>query len=251
VTGAGLQAAASVRARRGDDGRTFLDELRSAPPLSLRHAGGSLWLVGTAAGPLAGDRVHLNVDVGPGARLSVRSTAASVVLGGPGVDTSRLDIEVEVASGAELQWLVEPTVATAGARHDVTTSIRLTAGARLVWREELVLGRHDEGPGALSSRIDILVDGRPALRQELRVGSGAPEWSGPAVLGRAKATGMVVVVDPTWSSRPRSGRSLGPDAAVLALPGGAAMVSAVASGAHELRCRLDRGLAVLLSLLGG
>ncbi|MDQ3305503.1 MAG: urease accessory protein UreD, partial [Actinomycetota bacterium] len=58
---------------------------------------------------------------------------------------------------------------------------------------------------------------------------------------------MVVVVDPTGSSRPPSGRSLGPDAAVLDLPGGATMVSAVASGAHELRCRLDRGLAVLLS----
>lgn len=244
---AGLEAAATVRARRGDDGRTFLDELRSAPPLSLRHAGGSLWLVGTAAGPLAGDHVQLGIAVGPGARLAVRSTAAAVVLGGLGQETSALVTDVEVASGAELEWLVEPTVVTSGARHQVTTSIHLAADARLVWREELVLGRHDERPGALSSRIDVLVDGRPLLRQKLRVGPRAPEWSGPAGTGGAKATGVVIVVDPDWHRRPPPGCSLGAEAAVLALPGAAAMVSAVASGAHELRCRLDRGLAVLLS----
>jgi urease accessory protein len=122
----------------------------------------------------------------------------------------------------------------------------MAAGARLVWREELVLGRHGERPGELSSRIDLLVEGRPVLRQELGVGPGAPEWSGPVVLGGAKATGTVIVVDPR-RSRPPPARCLDTGAATLALPGGAAMVSAVGSGAWELRSRLDEGLALLLS----
>lgn len=237
-----LRAHAVVVAERGPDGRTRLCELRSSPPLALRQAGGAVWMVGTAAGPLAGDHLRLRVAVGPGASLTLRSTAASVVLGGPGEHVSVVSVDATVAEGGTLRWLPEPTVATGGCRHRASASISVAGGASVVWRDELVLGRHGEAPGCTSSRIAVDLEGRCVARHALRVGPEAPGWDGPAVLGDAGAAGTVVVVDPALAPQTSS---LGPDAAVLALAGGGAVVSAVAPDAFELRRRLDQGLAAL------
>lgn len=242
MTAGTLSAGATVVARLGPGGDTRLEELRCAPPLALRRAAGSLWMVGTAAGPLPGDRVTLRVDVGAGAVLTVRSTAATVALGGSDEAWSELLVDVAVGADGELRWLPEPTVATAGCHHRSLARIRLVTGARLVWRDEVVLGRHGEGPGRLTSRVDIDADDTPVLRQELRVGSGAPGWEGPAATGRAGAVGMVVVFDPGHA--PTLATSLGPESAVLPLAAGGVLISALAPDASELRRLLDAGVAV-------
>lgn len=242
-TGA-LRARAAVIASRAPGGDTRLRELRSSPPLALRRAAGSVWMVGTAAGPLPGDRVVLHIEVGPGASLAVRSTAAMVALGGGGQAPSELVVEVDVGPGGELSWLPEPTIATAGCHHRSTARIGLAAGARLVWREELVLGRHGEGAGRLASRVEIEADGVAVLRQELRVGPGAEGWQGPAVIGESRAVGVVAVIRPDDQRDPPapSGSFLGPEVAVLPLAGGGVLASAVASDASDLRRRLDAAL---------
>lgn len=243
MTPCALRAGARVVARSGPGGRTCFEELRSCPPLALRPAAGSLWMVGTAAGPLPGDRVALHVEVGTGASLALRSTAAMVALGDYGDVRSELLVDVEVDAGGELRWLPDPTIATAGCHHRSAVTIRLAAGARLVWRDEVVLGRHGESPGRLASRIEVEADGVPLLRQELRVGPGAPGWQGPAVTGGARAVGMVLVVEPgdRRTVAPSAGASLGPEVAVMPLSGGGTLVSAVAPDAPELRRRLDAG----------
>ncbi len=177
----------------------------------------------------------------------MRSVAASVALGGHGLDCSELRVEADVEEGGELRWLPEPTIATAGCYHRAVSRIRLATDARLVWRDELILGRHGEGPGRLVSRIEVEAGGIPLARQELRVGQGAPGWQGPAVSGGAGAIGVVVVVEPgerREASLPAQA-SPAPVLAVLALAGRGAMVSAVAPDAFELRCRLDAGVATL------
>ncbi len=236
----GLRSDASIVAERASGGSgTRLRRLSSSPPLALRAAAGSVWLVGTAAGPLGGDRLRLRVEVGAGAALTVRSTAATVVLGGD----STLEVEVDVGPGGRLRWLPEPTVATARCRHRSSAVVRLDSGASLVWREELVAGRHGEAPGPFTSRLEVERDGRPLLRQELRVGEGAPGWSGPAVLGGAKAAGVVVVVEPAAGALPSTPAKQG--AAVMALAGGGVVVSATAPGAASLRRALDEGTAAV------
>lgn len=242
-TGA-LCARAAVIASRAPGGGTRLQELRSSPPLALRPAAGSVWMVGTAAGPLPGDRVELDIEVGRAARLAVCSTAATVALGGGGETPSELVVEVDVGPGGELRWLPEPTIATAGCHHRTTTRIRLAAGASLVWREELVLGRHGEGSGRLVSRVEIETDGVAVLRQELRVGPGADGWQGPAVIGDAGAVGVVVMIRPgDQRILPLpSSSSFGPEVAVLNLSGGGVLASAVAPDASDLRRRLDAAL---------
>lgn len=245
VNAAGLCSSARVVAAPGPGGGTRLEGLRSSPPLALRPAAGSLWMVGTAAGPLAGDRLALRIEVRAGASLTMRSVAASVALGGAGDAHSELSVEADVGAGATLRWLPEPTIATGGCHHRTRTCIRLTDGARLVWREELILGRHGEAPGRLASRLDVEADGIPTVRQELRVGADAPGYRGGAVVGGAEALGVVVVVGPGENPVPPPDASWGGEAAVLALAGGGVMVSAVAADAPELRRRLDAGLATL------
>ena len=242
MTTTALCARAAVVASRAPGGGTRLQELRSSPPLALRPAAGSVWMVGTAAGPLPGDRVELHIEVGPAASLSMCSTAAMVALGGGGGDApSELLVEVDVGPGGELSWLPEPTIATAGCHHRNTTRIRLAAGAGLVWREELVLGRHGEEAGRLASRIEIEAAGVALLRQELRVGPGAEGWQGAAVTGGSGAVGVVAVIRPgdQRDLPPASSSSVGPEVAVLALSRRGVLASAVAPGAHDLRRRLD------------
>ncbi len=238
-----LRAHAAVSAERAPDGTTRLWRLRSSPPLALRAAGGAVWMVGTAAGPLAGDHLELHVTVGAGASLTLRSTAASVVLGGAGDGASVVDVHAEVAGGGTLRWLPEPTVATRGCHHRSRAFVSLAAAATLVWRDELVLGRHGEGPGRLSTQVSVDRKGSALVRHGLRVGPDAPGWDSPAVLGHAGAAGTLVVVDPALSP---ATSSLSPDAAVLGVAPDAAVVNALAADAAELRHRLDEGLAIAL-----
>lgn len=240
-----MRAAARVVASLGAGGRPSLSTLRSEVPLVLRATGGAeVHVVGGAAGPLGGDRLRLEIVVEAGAHLTVRTAAAAIVLPGAAGEASQYDIDARVADGASLHWLPEPTVAAGGCRHLATATVALAPTASLVWRDELVLGRHGETSGSLTSRTSVEVGGRPLLRQELAVDPSSPTWHSPAVVDRARAVGSTLVVDPRWTEEWAS-VVLGPGAAVLPLDGPAALVSVVAPDAVELRRLLDAGRAVL------
>jgi len=184
-----------VAAHRTPDGATRCAVLRSEPPLTFREtsAGSPLELawVGTAAGPVGGDDLHLDLGVGPAASLVVRSVAAAVVLPGPDRARSRLAIDAVLAAGAAIRWWPEPTVVTAGADHEAVTRLRLGAGTELVWVEEVVLGRHGETAGVYRSRFHVDGPGGPVLRTGLDV--GAPGWNGPATLAGHRSVAQVLV----------------------------------------------------------
>jgi urease accessory protein len=128
----------------------------------------------------------------------------------------------------------------------VTTHADLDHGARLVLREEQVLGRAGEEPGRLTTRLTVRIAGRTVLDQQLACGPGAPGgWDGPAVLGGLRAVGQLVVARPEFQEKPVTARELGEGAAVLPLPGPAALVTAVAPDALRLRRLLDGASALL------
>lgn len=244
---------ASAAVTAVDDGRggTRLAEMRSAAPLALRPTPRGLYLVGGAAGPIGGDHLRLRVEVGPGASLTVRTAAASVALPGRCGRTSDLEVHATVADGGSLRWLPEPAVAAARCRHRLLSQISLARGARLVWRDELVLGRHGEDPGDYVSRISVDVGDRAVLRQELAVGGSHPGWRGPAVTGGCRAVGSIVVVDPRLEPLPSPPTLATERAAVLALPGPAVQVVALAGDAVSLRRLLDSGVASVLPTAEG
>ena len=123
------------------------------------------------------------------------------------------------------------------------TRIDLAPGARLVFREEQVLGRHGEAPGTLTTRLTVHRAGRPLLDQELAFGPGAPGgWDGGAVLGGHRAAGQLLVVarsSPTGPPRPGCSAT---SAVLTPLMGPAFLVTALAPDARLLRRTLDDAL---------
>lgn len=248
-----------------DRGPTRVRRLRSDPPLVLRPTGlagpeplqrwklgessaARVALVGGAASPLGGDHLRLDVEVGCAASLVLRGVAATLVLPGPHALASTSEVRLRVGSGATLVWLPGPMIAASGCDHRALTRIDLAPGARLLAREQLVLGRHGERPGSLRQRLRVTIGNRPLYDQELRAGPDAPGWDGAAVTGGRRAVGSLLVVDSAWTDPegphlPAVASST--DVARLPLDGPAVLVTALAPDTITLSQRLDTALAAL------
>lgn len=248
---AGVRATARIGARADGRGGTALPVLEGAGPLALRRtrARGDearVMVVGAMSGPLGGDRFAVEAEVAEGARLHVGSAAATIALPGQAKGEARYDVRLDVADGGELRWLPEQLISAQGSDLYVSSRVELRGGARLVFREEQVLGRVGEQPGRLTSRLALRLDGRPLLDQELSCGPGAPGgWDGPAVLGGHRALGQLLVVRPEFARELPEARMLGEHAALAPLAGPAVLVSALAPDALRLRRVLDEALRLL------
>ncbi|MCZ7374753.1 urease accessory protein UreD [Micromonospora sp. WMMC250] len=236
-----MRALARLVAQADGRGGTTLVELRGETPLLLRQTpadGGvaTVHLVGGAAGPLAGDDLRLEIEVGAGAAVRVHTVAAAIALPGRPGAVSRMTVRAVVHAGATLHWLPEQLVAAAGCAHLAESRVELAAGSRLRWRDELVCGRYGESPGGAVVHTQVDYADRPLLRQSLAVGPHAPGWAGPAVLGGAAATGSLLVVDESLPVEPAA-----VDGTVARLPlagGPATLWTATAPDAHTLRAHL-------------
>jgi urease accessory protein len=232
-------ASAAVEAVAGADGVTRLPVLASQAPLVLRRTPDAVYLVGGAAGPLGGDSLALSISVGAGAFLRVRTAAAAIAL--PGLDglESELRVSIAVGDGGRLEYLPEPVVVADGARHATLVSVTLAAGASLVLRDEILLGRHDEAGGTARTDLQVSYGGRPLLRHSLSVSGTDPASLGPAVLAGHRAVGTLLLVN---NSGARAGacahEAATPEVAVMPLAGPGVLVTALAHDAVALRKRL-------------
>jgi urease accessory protein len=247
-----MRARATIVAEADGLGGTRLAVLRGESPLLLRRTGPrspdgviTVHLVGGAAGPLRGDDLRLDVMVGPGARLDVRSVAASIALPGrPGAASSCLEIHATVAADAVLRWLPEPLIAAAGCLHRTVTTVEVAAGGEVLWRDDLVCGRHGEESGDVRTDITVRYAGTTLYRHELSVGPSAPAWSGAAVLGTSGGTGVSgggrAVGSVVFAGGELPAASLpGGDAAVMPLAGPAMLATAVGADIRQVRAALD------------
>ncbi|WP_327712314.1 urease accessory protein UreD [Streptomyces sp. NBC_00464] len=247
-----VRADARITAVRDGRGVTTLPVLESDGPLALRRTRAALpgtarvTVVGAMSAPLGGDRLAVEVRAGQGARLTVDSAAATVALPGPEDVPAHYGIALNVEEGAELNWLPEQLISAHGSELLMTTTVELAPTARLMLREEQVLGRHGEATGTLLSRLTVRRCGRPLLDQQLAYGPGAPGgWDGPAVLGGHRAIGQLLVVDPAFDDKGPETRLLGSTAVLTRLQGPAVLVTALAADARDLRSVLDRTAAGL------
>ncbi|MFJ7200309.1 MULTISPECIES: urease accessory protein UreD [unclassified Streptomyces] len=250
-----VRATARITAALDGRGATSLPVLRGDGPLALRRtraatgSGTRVTVVGAMSAPLGGDRLAIETRVGDGARLTVDSAAATVALPGPGGEAATYGIDLSVGERAGLRWLPEQLVSAHGSALHMTTRVQLAATARLVLREEQILGRHAEGTGTLVSRLTVHRAGRPLIDQQLAYGPGAPGgWDGAAVLGGHRAVGQLLVVEPAFDEKRPGARLLGETAALTPLAGPAVLVTAVAPDARLLRGVLDRALDELLNV---
>ncbi|MFI1933677.1 urease accessory protein UreD [Streptomyces sp. NPDC020330] len=250
-----VRATARLRAEPDGRGGTALPVLVSDGPLALRRtrsphtAYARVTVVGAMSAPLNGDRLTIEADIADGARLTADAAAATVALPGPREDTgpSTYTVDLGVGEGAVLYWLPEQLVSAHGSHLHQATRVRLAPTARLLLREEQILGRHGEPTGGLTTRLTVHRAGRPLLDQRLAYGPGAPVgWDGPAVLGGHRAVGQLLLADPAFEDAPLPARLLGPTAALTPLAGPAVLVTAVAADARLLRGILDDAMRELL-----
>src|SRR6185437_13551474 len=214
-------------------------DLEDAPPMAFRRCGDTFYLVATAAGPIGTDRVSVQVEVGRGARAVVRTVGATIAYAG--VD-ARLDVAAVVEEEASLHWLPDPLVVTGPCSLTTHSTVTMAGSARVVWVEELVLGRHTEEPGRLHHCFRADVDGRPLLRHDLSLGPGADGWDGPAVLGGNRAVGFRLAAG---ADLPAVDTTLGDGWATLDLSGPGRLTVAAATDLRQSRARLGpdpRGL---------
>lgn len=244
-----VRAVARIRAAADGRGGTALPLLSGEGPLALRrtplHArpdSAGVTVVGAMSAPLGGDRLRIEAEVGEGGGLVVGAAAATVALPGRDGAEAAYDVRLAVRSGGRLDWLPEPLIAARGSALRMTTRVELAATARLLLREEQILGRHAEEPGRLTSRLTVHRAGRPLLDQELSFGPGAP-----ATLADYRAVGQLLLVDLRFARGPAEPRTWTGEgsAALTPLAGPAALVTAVAPDGLRLRRLLDQALAVL------
>lgn len=241
-----LAAHATLRVELDDTGYSRLVECVSSGPLVLRRTGvrepmPTVHFVGGAAGPMGGDRWRIDVVVGAGASLRVRSVAASIALPDRAGRPSLLEIHAEVGPDASLDWAPEPLILAAGATHTTTATVRAARDARLRWREEIVCGRANEQSGTGYTRLRATYDGQPLLAHDLALGPGAPGWDSPAVLGTGRAVGTVLLAgepsDAASVSTPAE--TYGVRSAVAHLAGAGRLITAVGVDAGALSRLLD------------
>lgn len=180
-----------------------LEAVECAPPLTLRRVHSDdrddscvLCLVGTAAGPLAGDDLDLSLHLRPEARAQLMATGASLAQGRGSEVPARVALRARLDAGAVLRAEPPPLIVCEGSRVDVHLDLALAADASVDWRELVVLGRAGDEPGAATLRWDVIVAGRPLLRQFVDLTDPALRaWPGLLAGARVLATALLAGPD--------------------------------------------------------
>ncbi len=194
-------------ARIAADADGGLPLLVSDGPLALRRTRAAepytrVTVVGAMSAPLGGDRLAIETGVRAGARLLVDSAAATLALPGRSAGPAAYDVRIEVEDDAVLRWLPEQVVSVEGSHLRMRTTVELAPTARLVLREEQVLGRHGEPPGTLATRLTVRRAGHPCSTRSCP-SAPAPPAAGTA----ARSSAATAPPDNSSSSTRRSKRS--------------------------------------------
>jgi urease accessory protein len=177
--------------RRG--ARSEVNRIVSRTPLGLRvlHPEQSVCrvaIVQTAAMLLAGDRVGLEVEIGPGAACELVEISATVAHGTKQRAAIEQRLRVRIADGARLVLREQPLVIAAGTDLRRATTFELEGDACASHREMVVLGRHGERHGAAVLRTRVERDGAPVYDDTIDLRDAAIVRS-PAMFGSARVLG--------------------------------------------------------------
>jgi len=166
-----------VRARRGE--RTVATGNRHLRPLRVQKilypesaARAQILVLHPPGGIAGGDELTMNFALEIGAAALVTTPGAAKWYRSNGY-TARQHTVLNVAAGAELEWLPQEAIVFDGAQVQTKTSIHCHSGARFCGWELLVLGRHSAGEqfrtGGYRGATDLRVDGLPVFADRLNL----------------------------------------------------------------------------------
>jgi urease accessory protein len=172
--------------------RAFFPEGPEVPHVYVLHPPGGI---------VGGDRLHLTVDVRPGAHALLTTPAATKIYRTAGPRSlQRQTLTVE--AGATLEWLPAENILHDGSAIDLHTEVRLGPGARFIGTEMLCFGlpagrNGSDGAGAFDrgrcrQRFELWRDGRPLLLERGRFDGADAVHAAPWGLGGAPVVAMLV-----------------------------------------------------------
>jgi urease accessory protein len=178
-----------------------LRRVASQPPLTIRQVRSAdrevcvLCLVGSAAGPLAGDEVSFELTVGPDAAAMILASGASIAQGIAGRAPSRLSSVVTVGERGRLTARPAALIVSAGSSVLVRIALVLAETATASWRELLVLGRAGEAGGSVVLHWSVHRSGRPVLVQTIELTEDA-SMGWPGMLGANRVVASALISGP-------------------------------------------------------
>ena len=154
---------------------------RGTAPLTIAESGGYRVrfprtgegvLINTGGGMTGGDRMSLDVAVGPGADAVVTTQAAEKIYRSDGPDTE-IVASLDLQRGSRLAWLPQEQILFDGARLRRTLDVAMSADAALTLVESVVFGRQAMGEsvhtGAFRDRWRIRRDGRLVFAEDVHL----------------------------------------------------------------------------------
>jgi urease accessory protein len=152
-------------------------------------------IVHPPGGIVGGDRLALDVAVGPGSRAQVTTPGAAKWYRSAG-DPSSLRTRLTLAAGAVLEWLPLETLVFDGAVAAIDTRIELGRGARFIGWDVVALGRTASGErferGCYRQSVELHQDGELAWCERAVLRGGSPALQSGAILADAPVFGTMI-----------------------------------------------------------
>lgn len=159
-------------------GRTAMVSKRQLGPLSVQRSfypeGGlaHIYLLHPPGGIAGGDDLDINVSMDTEAEGLVTTPGAAKFYRSSGALAHQRQM-LKVADGATLEWFPQENIFFPGAKTRLATDIQLEGTARIAAWEIQCLGRPVIGErfdhGSMDARLGLLRDGRPLLKDRLRI----------------------------------------------------------------------------------
>lgn len=162
--------------------------LRVIRPFPLPGGAALLHLHNVSGGVLGGDRLRLNIEVGPEASVQLTSVGATrVYRSRPASPPALQEISVRVDRGGLLEYLPDTLIPFAGARYQQYTTIELVEDAGLFWWEIIAPGRTARGElfayELLSLGTELRTPDRPLLIERMKIEPAQRPSASPARMG--------------------------------------------------------------------
>lgn len=225
-----------------------------------------LILANPTAGIFAGDRMRIRVRVRSEGRAHLTTQGATRLHAMPSGGASQ-SIRLEVADGAALEWLPEPTIPFGSARFTQGTTAVVAPGGTLIYGDILMPGRLASGEALAYTRLTTRLsisrpDGQPLYREAFSLLPARRSPLGRALLGATAAVlgTFIVVTDAVSAERLRDDlrvallnlASAGVSTGVSILPGGGGVcVKALADAVMPVHAALQCAWAVARERIWG
>ena len=133
-------------------------------------------------GVVGGDELRLVARLDDGAHALITTPAATKLYRSAG-PWARVEQELRVAAGCDLEWLPQETLAFSGARAHLSTRVHVEDGSRFIGWEALCLGRPARGDGfddgAIRQDIELWRGGEPLLIERNTLAANDPLLAQP------------------------------------------------------------------------